>query len=242
MKRLPYFSEPVEDKLQQEIQANLSRYRGAGFSDLASRPDWAIECKFEYDPLPLSKLDAENSEYDNSLLVWQALSMLPASLACEGRIWTRLSHAECFEYAKARWLPNSGGDDKVADAVRLHFFARTMTARRDDNAISRLWWSAKIASVIAGKADIADTLKLITMTADIRSNIVERTMMMSRPVLARAVMETMLCVPAVHGSEDTFRDFMKILNRSGGGIVFERLAPRDVLAFVENCAKRSVST
>lgn len=240
MKRLPYLSEPVEERLQQDIHSNLSRYRGSGFGDLASRPDWNIECEFEYDPLPLSKLDAENSEYNNCLLVWQAMSMLPTSLACEGRIWTRLSHVECFEYAKARWLPNVGSDDQIAGAAELHFFARTMTARRDDNAIARLWWSAKIASRIAGKVDIADTLKLITKTADIRSNIVERTMMMSRPVLARAVMEAMQTVPAVHGSESAFRDFMKLLNRSGGGIVFERLAPKDVLSFVNDCATRSV--
>ena len=240
MERLPYLAEPLEEALLSNIEANLPRYRGAGFGDLATRPDWAIECKCEYDPSPLSRLDAGKSEYDNSLLVWQALSMVPTSLACEGRIWSRLSHVECFQYAKARWLPTKGSDDEIAGAVGLHFFARTMTARRDDNAIARLWWSAKIASMIAEKGDIADTLRLITLTADIRSNIVERTMMMSRPVLARAVVEVMRSVPAVHGSELAFRDFMKMMNRSGGGIVFERLAPKDVLAFTENCAKRSL--
>lgn len=238
MQRLPYVSEPVEEKLLQEIVANLSRYRGTGFGDLASRPDWTLECKYEYDPAPLAKLDADTSDYDNSLLVWQALATMPPSLACEGRTWTRLSHIECFTYAKARWLSTAGTDDQVADDVRRHFFARTMTARRDDNAIARLWWSAWVASRIAGKGDISDTLKLITKTADIRSNIVERTMMMSRPVLAGAVVEVMRAIPAVHGSEDTFREFMKTLNRTGGGIVFERLASNDVFTFVENCAKR----
>ncbi len=241
MKRLPYLSEPVEEKLRQQISENISRYRGAGFSDLASRPDWAIECKFEFDPLPLSKLDSGNSEYENCLLVWQALSLLPASLACEGRIWTRLTHVECFQYAKARWLPSAASDEETANAVQLHFFARTMTARRDDNAIGRLWWSSKIASRIAASSDIAETLKLITTTADIRSNIVERTMMMSRPVLARAVMDAMRSFPDVYGSEVAFRDFMKLLNRSGGGIVFERVATKDVLDFVNNCAKRVVA-
>jgi hypothetical protein len=238
VKRLPYLSEPVEEELRQEINANLSRYRGAGFGDFSSRPDWAIECKFEFDPDPLSRLNATKSEYDNCLLVWQALSLLPTSLACEGRIWSRLTHIECFQYAKERWLPVESTDDELAGAVRLHFFARTMTARRDDNAIARLWWSVKIASRIAESGDIADTLKLVTATADIRSNVVERTMMMSRPVLARAVVEAMRSVPAVCGSESTFRDFMKLLNRSGGGIVFERLAPHEVRDFVSNCAKR----
>ena len=84
-------------------------------------------------------------------------------------------------------------------------------------------------------------MKVILMKADIRSNIVERTMMMSRPVLARAVVEVMQKVPAVHGSEDTFREFMRTLNRTGGGIVFERLSPNDVFVFVENCAKRSLA-
>lgn len=240
MQRLPYLSEPVEERLLQELGTNLSRYRGDGFGDLAGRPDWAIECKYEYDPAPLNNLDASKSDYENTLLVWQALSTMPISLACEGRIWSRLAHVECFEYAKARWLPNGGTDEQVAEEVRRHFFARTMTARRDDNAVARLWWSASVASRIAGGGDISDTLRLITKTADIRSNIVERTMMMSRPVLARAVVEVMRTIPAVHGKEETFREFMKTLNRTGGGIVFERLPPSAVTDFVEKCARSSL--
>jgi hypothetical protein len=116
-----------------------------------------------------------------------------------------------------------------------------MTARRDDNAIARLWWSAWIASRIAGQGAISGTLRMILKTADIRSNIVERTMMMSRPVLARSVVEVMQDLPAVHGNEDTFREFMKIVNRTGGGIVFERLEPKDVVTFVKNCATRSLA-
>lgn len=242
MKRLPYISLPVEESLLKETAANLARYRGEGFGDLAPRSDWTIECKYEYDPEPLAKLDPAKSDYDNCLLVWQALSTMPISLACEGRIWSRFSHVECFKYAKERWLPKAGTDEQVTDEIRRHFFARTMTARRDDNAIARLWWSASVASRIADKGDISDTLKLITKTADIRSNIVERTMMMSRPVLARAVVEVMQRVPAVHGKEETFRGFMKTLNRTGGGIVFERLAQKDVVAFVEHCAKVSLAT
>ena len=237
MKRLPYVSLPVEDGLLNEILTNLPRYRSDGFTDLASRTDWTIECKYEYNPEPLAELDAAKSEYENSLLVWQALSTMPISLACEGRIWTRLAHVECFKYAQERWLPKLGTDERLTAEVKRHFFARTMTARRDDNAIARLWWSASVASRIAGNGNISETLKLITKTADIRSNIVERTMMMSRPVLARAVVEAMRRVPAVHGKEETFREFMKILNRTGGGIVFERIATEEALAFVEKCAR-----
>src|SRR5262245_1029155 len=102
MQRLPYVSEPVEERLFLEVETNLSRYRKTGFGDLAVRPDWLIECKYAYDPAPLEKLNVGKSEYENSLLVWQALSSLPYSLACEGRIWTRLSHIECFDYATAR--------------------------------------------------------------------------------------------------------------------------------------------
>jgi hypothetical protein len=240
MKRLPYLSEPVEDQLIQGLKTNLARYRGAGFGDLGARSDWAIECRYEYDSTPLLKLDANKSEYENCLLIWQALSTLPPSLACEGRIWTRLSHVECFEYAKARWLPSNATDDQLASAVHTHFFARTMTSRRDDNAIARLWWSAKIASRIAETPDISTTLSLIVKTADIRTSIVERTLMMSRPVLARAVVEVMRSLPEVSGSEVAFRDFMKLLNRTGGGIVFERISSKDVSAFVESCARRSL--
>ena len=242
MRRLPYISEPVEEALFSGIFGNLQRYRTDGFSDLATRSDWNIECQFEYDPAPLAGLSNKASEFDNALLVWQSLYQLSPSLACEGRIWTRLSHVECFTYSKERWLSVDSTDDKFSSDVKTHFFARTMTARRDDHAIARLWWTAKIASKLSSSGDITEPLKYLTKKADIRSGFVERTMMMSRPVVGRAVIQLMDENPEIYKTEDKFRNFMKLLNRTGGGIGFELQNFDDTLKSFKDCAERSLKS
>jgi hypothetical protein len=115
-----------------------------------------------------------------------------------------------------------------------HFFAGTLTTRRDDNAISRLWWNAFIAS-LATPAPGLPALDIILRKADLRSNFVERSVTASRPVLAAGIVRIMQRNPAVPAREENFRDFMKALNRLGGGIVFEAMSEDQVDAFMDGC-------
>ena len=72
-------------------------------------------------------------------------------------------------------------------------------------------------------------------TADIRSNFVERAGTLSRKPLARAVVRAMRNDPWITSSEKAFREFMKALNRDGGGILFEALEEEETDRFVTNC-------
>jgi Family of unknown function (DUF6339) len=239
--RLKYISNTSLDTLRNDVRTNIRRYVKGSFSDLVSEGDWSIELALEVDLEPLADLDPSGTpeaEVSNSKLVWRALGRLSPSLAYEEGIWARLAHVECLDYARQRWLPDDGDEDTIEAQVRKHFFAETLTNRRDDNAISRLWWNAYIADRTMPGSDL-QPLEMFLAKADFRQSFVERSETGSRPVLAAGIIRIMQSRPWVTAHENNFRVFMKKLNQLGGGIVFEAMTLADVDAFMLDCALRS---
>ena len=234
MARLCHLSENLSSELLDKVDENIERYLTKGFADLMWAPGWSIELTFEYNPEPLNHLDfsdGQEADLKNSLIVWEVFGKLPPALACENRIWTRLAHVECIDYARARWL-DGVPEEKQGDSIRKHFFADTLTKYRDDNAISRLWWNAYIANLIY-PLDYKKALGQILATADFRSSFIERPWVSSRPRLAGAIVNAMIEDPWVTEKEKNYRDFMKSINREGGGVLFEAMNDNDVRAFIE---------
>lgn len=234
--KLSYLSTKTLDDLYAGILENIERYRSAGFEDLVEDGGWDIHLSVEIDLDPLQELDpagTPEAEIENSLLVWRALHELTPALACEDRIWTRLSHVECLDYSRMRWL-TSGDKASTAKAVRAHFFAPGMTACRDDHAISRLWWNAHIAKDVRPN-DQRTALELMLKTADIRSNFVERTWTVGRPRVADSILRIMEREEWITNKESNFRNFMKSVNHRGGGVVFELLPDDKLDSFMDEC-------
>ena len=127
MNKLFYISEKVINQLEGNIVDNMSAYEGDGFADSAEELAWQIPLDDgkQYD---LSALDALStgegsaSEIENSLAVWRAMANLSPMLASEPRIWTRLSHVECFQYTKERWIKSDDDPDKKQKSIAKHFF------------------------------------------------------------------------------------------------------------------------
>ena len=191
---IEYFSMPVIDKLYGSISSNLERYTHGDFLDLNISSGWALKMSMKADLSPLKELILEkgaDADIENSKLVWRALNTLKPALACENRFWSRLTHFVCLEYSRRRWLNINDSEDKQIKDIETHFFANTRTRCRDDNAVSRLWWNAYVAKMAAPNNQ-ERALNMIVKTADIRSNIVERTHSTSRPVITSGIVRAML--------------------------------------------------
>lgn len=233
--RLKYVSEAVFEGLFTGIETNLDRYANGSFEDLAKNVGWSIELKLNADIEGLAALDAGKSDIENAYVVWQCLGELSPALATENRIWTRLSHIECLPYSRARWIRKP--EDVNVENIKKHFFANTLTRYRDDHAISRLWWSAYIASrALPDNPKLA--LEQIFKTADIRSNIIERPWIGSRPAITGGIVRAMVRESWLTEREQNFREFMKNVNKFGGGKMFEMMNDNDVDAFVASCYTR----
>ncbi|MGD1886598.1 MAG: DUF6339 family protein [Cohaesibacteraceae bacterium] len=242
-REVKYISEAALADLRKSVRSNLELYRGPGFQHLEDEPSWDIGLKIDYDQELLRTLDLTQQqnivEVDrkNSLIVGQALAELTPSLANEELVWVRISHLDCFEYSKARWLSETDEDEALVASIHAHLFAPTQTTIRDDHAVSRLWWNYHIARSCMPD-DVEKALGLILKTADIRSNFVERIWMSSRERIAGAILRAIDDRAEITATESSFRTFMKIINRYGGGIVFEALSEAEADKFVGECCDR----
>lgn len=235
---LKYMSNDAISSLRESVADNVERYRSGDFLDLMRDGNWSIELPLDVDLHILSGLDPSGTpaaEANNSRLVWRALPGLTPSLACEEGIWVRLTHVDCLGFARARWLGSAMSNEEIEGSVHRHFFAETVSRRRDDNAVSLLWWNAYIASLASPTSNL-EALEVFLQKADIRLNFVQRSMTVNRQVLAAGIIRAMGRRSEICSPEANFRSFMKVLNRMGGGVVFEAMTESDIDIFMDSCA------
>lgn len=236
---LKYLSEAKLAELRASIPSNLARYSWDDFQDLSGDNGWSIEAsevRVDLDCLGRlgEELGAAECDADASIIVYKALQGMTPAMAREERVWARLTHVECLEYSRERWVTGVP-DDRLSQAIRDHMFAQGITGVRDDNAISRLWWNMHIATM-ADPHDPVGALRLILKRADIRMQFVERVGTASRRPIAQAVLRAMRRHDWLTAADRPFRRFMKALNREGGGVLFEALDATDADALMERCA------
>ena len=235
MKQLYYVGQQTADFLADHIEEHLDRYVEGDFLDLEEKGDWRIPLSVRANLDALAQLDPSGTpeaEVANSRIVGNALSHLTPSLARENRIWIRLSHVEALEYSRHRWL--AVRPEHLARNVRLHFFAPTWNACRDDHAISRLWWNWRIATLLMPEEPEA-ALAIILERADIRLNFIERARAAARRPLARAMLRTLIDNPEVRKNQSAFREFMKAINFNAAGQTFETLQPAQLTDLLYTC-------
>ena len=228
METLIHVSESVLSGLKRDISENIQRYRGDGFADLGRGFDWSIKVDgVSVDLDRLEELDGGSSsaqaDRDNAFILYEALGNLSPALAREERVWTRLSHVEAFDYSHARWLARKSFKDLDTEAkvIELHFFASGTSGAHQKNALSRLWWAAYVARR-AYPDNPKGALELMFNRADTFQSIIERPYIVGRPKLMRAILKIMESDSRVLATEQSFRDFMTVLNRRGGGVLFLR--------------------
>ena len=241
-KPLRYVSEAKLEELRRIVSTNRERYATGDFADLERDNGWAIEADgVTVNRDLLASLDGTvrtaAGDRAASITLYSALPGMTPALAREERVWVRLCHIECLDYARSRWLSGLDGN-KLDRQVHRHLFGSGLTGIRDDNALSRLWWNMHVAT-IAAPDDPEGALEFIMKTADIRSNFVERSNTAARPPLAKAVIRAMRRDPWITSAERTFREFMIVLNRDGGGVLFETMLDTDVDGVMDACAQRA---
>jgi len=229
----------VVNKLSENIQSNLQRYIEGDFLDMEKEAGWAIETsRARWDPAIAQKLDPSGTptaEIKNSLLIYKGLQGLTPALACEERLWARLCHVECLDYARNRWL---GKEEKAESAIQLHFFASGMRGYRDRNAIGRLWWNGHVAA-LAMPEDIEAGLTLLLTRANIRLQLIDRADSAFRQPLVSGIFRLLENEEWFDSYDAAIADFMFEVNKRSGGIMFEALGRAAVDEHLRDCLDRA---
>lgn len=181
----------------------------------------------------LLEISAQSHRDDphNAIAVYNALSELTPHQASEERLWTYFTHMQGAEYVAARWLSDRPDDDeKAAQKVRNHFFARGNRALIRDNGISRLWWLGFIAHKTDPEAPDR-FLEILLHRQDVRSALLERPAVSTNPKVLRRIYDVML-EHWENGGElfqrDPFRQWMVNLNRRGGVVLLDALSDKQL--------------
>lgn len=195
----------------------------------------------------LLEISAQSHRDDphNAIAVYNALSELTPHQASEERLWTYLTHMQGAEYVAARWLSDRPDDDeKAAQKVRNHFFARGNRALIRDNGISRLWWLGFIAHKTDPEAPDR-FLEILLHRQDVRSALLERPAVSTNPKVLRRIYDVML-EHWENGGElfqrDPFRQWMVNLNRRGGVVLLDALSDDQLDEVVRAEAKSALET
>ena len=176
--------------LSTNVKKNIDLYRTGNFSDfLTDKNYFIIDETFQNKDLD-ELIHGQNSSHDleNSLLVWNKLKITPRIFR-EARFWTVLTHGICLDYVRSRW-PLGENIEKNIKQIKTHYLVPGAPRGLErDNALSRLWMSAYVASKVKS-LKLEEALKILVFQTDFREGIVGRPTVLKSHRVLDAVMTT----------------------------------------------------
>jgi len=161
----------------------------------------------------------------NSIEIFKQLNKLDRVQANDKRLWVALTHTIFYNYAWLRW---DIGSDKTSDAKiidRMHFEGAGIDSRMG-NAISRLWWTAKV-TFDNQRSDEFELTRLIWEKQDVHVALMERSFS-TYPNIIQGFLEFYKNNKQL--KEDALRAIIKGLNALGGVKMLPLLSKEEVIA------------
>ncbi|AGY75242.1 DUF6339 family protein [Clostridium autoethanogenum] len=143
---LYFLSEDSLKTLKETFEENIDNYS-------SSNNQWVYECFGNISPfiefkkevpefkLKMSCDKPEETDVDNSIILYKNLMDLNDMQASDERLWAGLAHGIFYEYMQYRW----SNQKKVSktNIYARYFFAHSKRRSLITNSISRLWWLGK---------------------------------------------------------------------------------------------------
>lgn len=166
----------------------------------------------------------------SSIAIFKQLMSLDKVQANDKRLWACLTHTRFYDYTRQRWNINSVSSEETIIS-RFHFEGAGIEARMR-NAISRLWWTAKI-TYDATRNDQFELTKLIWEKQDIHVALMERSFG-TYPNFVHDFLE--FYKKNKHLSEDNIRLILRGINSIGGVKTLPLLNSEEVIYEIKRVA------
>ncbi|VTT98816.1 Uncharacterized protein OS=Bacillus weihenstephanensis (strain KBAB4) GN=BcerKBAB4_0823 PE=4 SV=1 [Gemmataceae bacterium] len=230
--------------LRGNVAQNLARYAerkqwagkptGGGTVRLASTLEPAV-------PLELELPDGDDlKDLENTKIVHGAFPDLTPLQARDPRLWTRLTHMECWAYMRKRWdvSRQTGDDAKKQRYVLEHYFITQNQSRMLlRNGIARLWWYGHLTHDPARK-DPYELTAVLLSSLDIAQQLLERNMGRA-PAVRTAFLDFLRKNAGSLGTSseqrrNRIRALAKSLNLRGGFTLLDCLTATDIETILAN--------
>jgi hypothetical protein len=185
-----------------------------------------------------SKKQLIDEEVPNVNVIWNAIGNLSPLIALDERFWVTLTLTHYREYLLSRWFDDSGDPDGARRSLDNHLFATTSRRFIRDQAVSRLWWAARIAKNLPG-IELGRALEIMFWNSDLLSQIISRPSTASSSAITGEIVLLMGQRKAENlGFErDKFRSLMAQLDISLGRNLLFSLPPIALKERVAEIAK-----
>ena len=153
----------------------------------------------------------------NCLRVFNALPQLTPAQATDERLWLTLALFHCREYVTMRWPAASSDSADLTRVIDNHWFASGTRRRFRDNAISRLWWSARLAHQVQ-TLDLQAAVDTLFVNTEYVASVMARNTTSAAPNVTGAILK----ISEAHFgagnrfNRDAFREFMKEVDLLNG--------------------------
>jgi hypothetical protein len=170
-------------------------------------------------PLGITSKD----DCQSSISIYKQLKNLDKVQANDKRLWVCLTHTIFFDYTRKRWGINSESSDNTIIS-RFHFEGAGIEARMR-NAISRLWWAAKI-TFDESRDNKFELTELLWEKQDVYTAIVERSFA-TYPNVVHGFLEFYKNNKKL--KEDELRAILRGLNSIGGVKILPLMSKQEIV-------------
>lgn len=235
------------NKLGANIRSNISHYREdePWIEGLPSGAKCSLDSHVALADLDLDEPnESDLKDVENSIKVHQTLKALTPLQARDPRLWTRLTHVECWEYMRKRWDVEryAGNEDKVVRFIESRYFILQNQSRAlVRNGLSRLWWYAHLTHD-PERPEPYELTHIVLNSLDITQQVLENNFGRIRP-LTTAFLEFLRDhEDELLGSGDAKRQrvrrLAKHINLRGGVCVLDCLPDVEVTSTLESELER----
>ncbi len=160
----------------------------------------------------------------NSIEIFKQLRLLDKVQANDKRLWVSLTHSRFYNYVWQRWNFGLGeiSESKIKD--RYHFEGSGINARTG-NAISRLWWTAKV-TYDKERDDEFELTRVIWEKQDLWTGLMERSFS-TYPNVVQGFLEFYKLNKQL--KEDEIRFMQRGLNAIGGVKMLPLLSKQEII-------------
>jgi hypothetical protein len=159
------------------------------------------------------KLYPSNSDLENSIALYEALSGLNEVQASDERLWVYLTHVHFWEYMRERWPVEDA--NKPLSRIKERYFLRNLNLQSlTRNGLSRLWWYAHL-TCDTNRNNKYELLETLLQRQDLVVGITERAIGTNKKIRT-SLLEFLHENPSIATNEDLTRELIKALNLYGG--------------------------
>lgn len=243
MPRLVIFKNSFVHGLRSSVAANLSKYqRDTSWThEIGPRAAREMQTGVEVNGTLslLNPKDGDLLDIENAMRVHAALRHLTPLQARDPRLWTRLTHVDCWDYMRKRWQveKHMSKTDKAVRFVRSRYFVPQSQSRALlRNGIARLWWTAHV-SCDPERENPYELTTVLLSTLDITQQILERGLGRA-PNVIQAFLEFLLRNKKVllaggNKNRARIRRLAKFLNMHGGVCILDCLSKAETMDLLE---------